>query len=228
MEEVFGSSFSCVAVVGNGPVDPMDRAVVEGADIVVRFNNWGSRSDGWCQDNLQQVGGRCDVVLGNFDVHTTNIGQRGITAPKIAVLAIPTPHSIDRENHFQRFYPDAQAAMVNPFGVYDCCRELGLDSLGHEHPMPTVGMTGLYQLFHMKLSTVFFVTGFSWHYDWKEDTVQGFDIAAETLPTHFNHFYLKELLWVSRNLLEHPSWSFGPIAEEALQRVFDKRFQWEK
>lgn len=227
LEEVFGTSIGCIAVVGNGPVDPVDKSIIEGADVVMRFNNWGSRTDGWCQDNLEKVGGRCDIMLGNFDIHTTNIGQRDITAPKIATLAIPTPHNIDRASHFERFYPDARASMVNPFWVYQCCQELGLASVGHEHPMPTVGMTGLYHLHHMKLDTVFFVTGFSWHYDRKEDTVQGIDIGAENLPTYWNHFYIKELVWVSRNLLDDPRWSFGPQAEEALQRVYGKRFPWE-
>lgn len=227
MRDLFGGMApgQCVAVVGNGPMRHADAMQVEVADVVVRFNNWGSRRG--LRERI--VSGRCDILVGNFDCHTTNMGEGIIERPALAVLGIPFPHhASDAERLWGRFYPRAVWAMTNPWLVRSLTRELGYSGDGITHPMPTVGMTAIYHLYKMNLPPRVHVCGFDWHYDEITDTIDGVAVDTEHLPQHFNHFYAKEVLWVARNCFRKPGWSFSNACSAVLERFHLAVFPWER
>jgi hypothetical protein len=206
-----------VAVVGNGPVSPEDRMHVDSAGVVIRFNNWGSRRE--LREANSIVGGRCDVMFGNFDVHTTNQGKGGVGMPSMAVLAIPTPHRLaDADRMMARWYGGSTFAMVNPFWCRDLCKVLGLESDGWKHPLPTVGLTALYHLYRMQMEddVDFFVCGFSWHVDPENGTVQDVKPPHEKVGI-WNHYYLREARWVQDHLWDREEWFFGSAPTRALR-----------
>lgn len=215
---------SYITFVGNGPTDRADQKFIDAADIVVRFNNWGSRTE-----LVHNVSRRCDMVFLNGDCHTTNIGKDDVTDPKMAVMAIPYPHHAqDGDKLLGRFYKQAMWAQVNPFLLRDLCISLNYKSDGTKHPMPTVGLVGMYMLQKIVPQANFYVCGFSWHYDPATDRVQRHEINQDPLPTHFNHWYVRELVYVCRHFYCVPHWRFSSIAVQALLRVYGKQFAWEK
>ncbi len=231
IHEDFGRDI-LIGLVGNGPVDRSDAAALDECDVIVRFNNWGSRSGEIKDKWLPIIGGRCDIALGNFDCHSTNIGRDGITAPKQAVLGIPYPHRWkDADTFYDRFYPEARPCMINPFWNRDLCAELGYENEGWKHPLPTVGLTAMYHLNRMvqagQLQAHFFVCGFTWHYNAEKDTIQDVPITTGRLPGHFNHFYHKEAWWVSNRLYGNGSrWTFGAISCRPLNRLNNADYSW--
>lgn len=213
-----------IAIIGNGPVSDEDAALVANCDMYVRFNNWGSRA--CLQPHLKVVGGRCDVVFGNMDIHTTNQGASGVGVPRLAVQAIPYPHRYnDADMLASKWYPTAQLAMINPFWMRDLCYEMGLDSIGVKHPLPTVGITGMYAFWRMGFDTAhahveYRVAGFNWHYDRDRGTYDGLHPSVvDSPPKGRNHYYLLEARWCSEVLLGSKKWLFTSAATEALQNL---------
>lgn len=224
---VFSACFSSakyIVFVGNGPTDAADQVHIDNADIVVRFNNWGSRNG-----LVHNVSRRCDMVFLNGDCHTTNIGKEDVGAPKAAIMAIPYPHhAVDGDRLLSRFYPQALHAQVHPFWLRDLCKHLGYKSDGTKHPLPTVGLVGMYMLHKIVPDVNFYVCGFSWHFDPATDQIQKHSFDQDPLPTHFNHWYVRELVYICRRFYCVPHWRFSSIAVQALNRVHNKQFSWEK
>lgn len=221
---VFENTFSIyrrrsIVFVGNGPTEEADKEIVERADTVVRFNNWGSRSG-----IMHNVSRRCDMVFLNGDCHTTNINKDDVGDPLMAVMAISYPHHAqDGDRLLTRFYKNSVLAQINPFWLRDLCRMLGYKSDGTKHPLPTVGLTGMYMLSKLAPEARFHVCGFSWHYDAETGKVQGHD--PDILPSHFNHWYMRELVFVAHTF---PHWAFGRIPQQAINFVKGKTFTWEQ
>lgn len=210
-----------IVFVGNGPTEAADQEAVEKADLVVRFNNWGSRNG-----LVHNVPRRCDMVFLNGDCHTTNIHKEDVGDPGMAVMAIPYPHhATDGDKLLTTFYKNAVLTQVNPFWLRDLCNRLNYKSDGTKHPLPTVGLVGMYMLNKLVPDAHFYVCGFSWHYDPATNKVQGFDVNMPKLPTHFNHWYVRELVYVAR-AFSH--WSFSAIPQQAINFAKDKSFAWEQ
>jgi hypothetical protein len=156
------------------------------------------------------------------------MGIGDIGRPKLVVIGIPAPFQIDRiPAKVDQWYRYASVAMVNPYWNRQLCRALSLASDGYRHPLPTLGMTAIYHLARMQLSAEFYVCGFDWHFDPVADTIQGCPVTADRLPTHFNHWYVREAVWIARNLLPSDSWKFSQRATRTLDRVRHERFAWE-
>jgi hypothetical protein len=144
------------------------------------------------------------------------------------VIGIPAPFQIDTiPAKLDRWHADAAVAMVNPYWNRQLCQELSLDSLGHAHPLPTLGLTAIYHLSRMALPATAYVCGFDWHYDPAADTIQGHAIDTPRLPAHFNHWYVREAVWVSRHLFGHRQWQFSQRATRTLERLGGRTFAWE-
>ena len=157
-----------------------------------------------------------------------------VEAPGVVVAAIPSPFKQDRViAQFDAWYPYARPVMVNPYLNRMICKDIGLDSPGHRHPLPTVGFTLLWNLYHikrrMRWAVPVFVTGFTWHYDAAADTIQGVDIETDAkLPHTWNHFYPLEALWVAKHLYGRPGWEFSETASPVLERLKDATPVWGK
>lgn len=226
MRRVFGDA-GRIALVGNGTVEEESTAKITAADVVVRFNNWASRKE-CIEQTLPHGSLRCDLLVTHFDLHSDNMGQGGVARPKLVVIGIPAPFQIDAiPAKLDRLHPDAVAAMVHPYWNRDLCRELGIESLGFKHPLPTLGLTAIYHLARMRLSAEFYVCGFDWHFDPATDSIQGVSLQAERLPGHFNHWYAREAAWISRGLYGSPQWQFSRRAAKTMERMAGKTFPWE-
>ena len=206
-----------VAVVGNGPITQECKAMIDSADLVVRFNNWNCRSE----YSSRISGKRCDLLFTHGDLREAG-RSKGFEPPTTVVIAIPAPFKIDRlQTCIQTWWPDSQVVMVNPYFISDACRALQLESDGWSHPMPTVGFSFLYHLWRFPTNPdgSIYVTGFDWHIDQINGTAGRVCVKSNTMPSHFNHSYLRESKWCARNLIPNPRWSFSPIAEESLRFV---------
>lgn len=228
--DVMGGLFGAapkIAIVGNGPVEPESTAQIRESTLVVRFNNWATRAECRAQ-TLPHATYRCDILVTHLDLHSKNQGEPGIDAPRLVVIGIPAPFQIDSiPAKLARWHPRTPVAMVNPYWNRQLCQALALDSLGFRHPLPTLGLTALYHLARMGLAAQFYVCGFDWHYDPAEDTIQGHAIDASRLPSHFNHWYVREAVWVCRSLWRQAQWRFSSRAERTLARLDGKTFPWE-
>ncbi|MGC3967599.1 MAG: hypothetical protein QM775_09580 [Pirellulales bacterium] len=216
-----------IAIVGNGTVESESTLQVASADAVVRFNNWATRTE-CVESTLPNGTARCDILVTHLDLHSNNMGKAGVGTPRQVVLGIPAPFQIDSvPQKLARWHPNTPVAMVNPYWNRQLCTTLSLESLGFRHPLPTLGLTALYHLARMKLSCEFYVCGFDWHYDPDSDRIQGHDIETERLPGHFNHWYIREAVWVSRSLFGLANWNFSARATRTLTRLKDRSFAWE-
>ncbi len=217
-----------VAIVGNGAVDAESTSHIEQADVVVRFNNWATRS--FCvEHNLPHSTGRCDLLVTHCDLHSGNQGKGGIGRPSLVVIGIPAPFHIDvLPARIDKWYPDCRVAIVNPYWNRQLCQSLALKSEGWQHPLPTLGMTALYHLGRMELGYEYYVCGFDWHFDPERDTIQEHAVDAQKLPGHYNHWYVKEAVWIARSLWQRPKWSFSSRAARTLRRLAGKTFRWEQ
>lgn len=210
-----------ISIIGNGPVTPEDRVRVRDSQLVVRFNNWGSRKG--LEETLSVVGGRCEVCFSNMDTHTTNQGVQDISEARMLVQAIPYPHRfLDADRLAERWYPKAFFCMINPFWVRDLCSLLGFGPHpGVTHPMPTAGMTGLYSFFRMKLPSTyrFYASGFTWNRDPDTGLFDGIQPKLPEPPEWkpSNHYFLREARLVQSLLGDNPQWEFSSLAQEALQ-----------
>ncbi|HEX4128589.1 MAG TPA: hypothetical protein VHZ24_01015, partial [Pirellulales bacterium] len=110
--------------------------------VVVRFNNWATRSE--CREHTLPHGTlRCDVLVTHLDLHSATMGKRDVGRPRLVVIGIPAPFQIDTiPAKLDRWHADAAVAMVNPYWNRQPCQALSLDSLGHAHPLPTLGYDG--------------------------------------------------------------------------------------
>lgn len=207
-----------IAVVGNGPVGPGDRWRINKADHVIRFNDWNRRK-GY---DPSKTGVRCDTLFTHLDA---NHDPTGIDKPpKVVVIAIPPPFHIDRViERADEWYRESDIELFNPYEMRLICRDvLRFDSMGHTHPLPTVGFQMLYHLSNylpiMDGATAF-VTGFTWHVDQSQATAEGLPIESDFMPKHFNHSYLREVKWVAENLLGSKHFEFSEPAWDALEFV---------
>lgn len=227
-EEVFDNRAQSVAVVGNGVVDQESESWINDADVVVRFNNWNSRDI--CKDvTLPNSGTRCEVVVSHLDCQP--ILTHPWSLPRLLVLAIPAPFQIDRNPFYlEERYGKISVAMVNPYVNRLACLELGLNSSGWAHPLPTVGFTFLYHFWRFNLDYVrsIYLCGFDWHYDIRTDTYQNVSLVDQK-ATPNNHSYLREARWIQKNLLRDPRWIFSSRTYTALSRLERiSKFGWEQ
>lgn len=219
-----------IALVGNGPVEPEDRKRLDECNVVVRFNNWGSRKGDIVDKWLPILGGRCDIVVSNCDVYTMT-GRAGLERPKQFVLAIPYPHRWDSADRLiEQYHSRSNPFMVNPFWNRDLCAKLGYNNEGCFPPIPTVGLTAIYHLWRMtlieSLDASFFVCGFTWQYDSSADEIQGHDVDVTRLPEHFNHSYAREADWVANSIYGLNGWTFSDLAKWTLDRFRGNDFRW--
>jgi hypothetical protein len=209
-----------IAVVGNGPVSPEDGEHVAKANVVVRFNNWASRG------SIDQPGipKRADIVFTNGGSHSSIKSQ---VHPTLVVLANPYPHYWDTaDRDLMRFYPQSHLTHINPFWMRDLCKSLNYDSKGYAHPLPTVGLVGIYALMKISKTMNYFITGFTWGYDEVADTIQGhkLDNDSRCKEKKFNHNFFRELLWTSRSIEHISTVKFSTRSKTALDRVRGRRF----
>lgn len=217
-----GEGAGSIAVVGSGPMggEDEDRERIEAADQVIRFNNWNRRTD----FSAERSGRRCEVLFTHGDLREAGPAE-GFPAPETVVLAIPAPFKVDRMRQLaETWWPESsRLAMANPFLVREACLELGLDSEGWKHPMPTVGFSLLYHLWRFAEGAgasgcgEVFVTGFDWHFDPETGEYDRMAADSDEMPGHYNHSYLREAWWCARHLLDRPGWSFSRPAREALE-----------
>jgi len=186
-----------IAIVGNSGVLDEDNDHINDADVVVRFNNYATRANiNHTKDRM-----KCDILFSTFDLHSTG------AKPKDVVIGIPYPFKAKEINTKpNRWYPQANPWMVNPYRNMEMCAELKVDSLGHQHPIPSIGFTALY---HMKEWPVdFYICGFEWYFDGL-NKFQGWDLKNKAYPKNWNHNYPKELDWILKNLLKKNNFIFS-------------------
>ncbi len=209
-----------IAVVGNGPLCRGDADRIAAADVVVRFNNWNRRAD----FSPETAGRRGEVLFTHGDLREAGPAD-GFAAPETVVLAIPAPFKIDRMRLLaETWWPESRLAMANPYLLREACIELGLDSEGWAHPMPTAGFSLLYHLWCFREGQrggggSVHVTGFDWHVDREEGTCERVRVGSDEVPGHYNHSYLREAMWCAAHLLDRPGWEFSESAREALAFV---------
>ncbi len=214
-EEIFGDPWS-IAVVGNGPVEPEMLNIINSAEVVVRFNNWNTRTQ-CLTTTLPNSGRRGDLVFSHLDCQPSLVLPWD--RPKLMVMAIPAPFQIDRNPFYlEERYQKIPVSMVNPYLNRLLCLELGFDSGGWSHPLPTVGMTFLYHFWRFNTNAVVHVCGFDWHFDVHRGTYDGVSVDSPRANPN-NHSYLREARWVQKNLLNHPRWIFSARSERALRTL---------
>jgi len=187
-----------LAIVGNGGVSLEDEENIMTADCVIRFNNYASR------ENITKTKDRlkCDILFSTFDLHSQGSNPRDV------VVGIPYPFKAkDVQRKQELWYPKAQKWMVNPYENMDLCDELGLNSVGYHHPLPSLGLTALYHL--NKMNCNMFVCGFAWYYDEQRGLFQKHHLKNKNYPSVWNHNYCKELIWILDNLYGKPNVSFS-------------------
>lgn len=203
-----------IVVAGNGPMTENCAMKIAEAQTVIRFNNWNKR-EGW---NEERHGKRCDLLYTHADLREGGRDQ-GFDPPSRVVLAIPAPFKVDRiAKLVETWWPESTLAMANPYLVRQACLALELDSEGWKHPMPTVGFSFLYHLWRFSESrpVEVFVTGFDWHHNPKTHTYDRVEAGSNRMPSCYNHSYLREATWCSRNLLGRPGWTFSALAQASL------------
>lgn len=209
-----------IAIVGNGPTENGDRQKINSADLVIRFNDWASRDH---HRLVKKTGNRCDFLFTTID----SFSRRG-NQPSKVIIGIPYPHHYNKVEYWlNKQYPNSQYIMVNPYLNFKLCKELNLNSIGWNHPLPTIGMTGIWHINHFSLSANIYITGFSWLYDEKTDSIQNQLIDSEILPQE-NHIYIKEAFWISKKLFNNDKWTFSSIAKKTLNRVHNLNLKWTK
>lgn len=187
-----------IAVVGNAGVKPEDETIVNRSDVVVRFNNYSTRH-GITQ--LQDKA-RCDILFSTFDLHSHD------AKPKDIVIGIPYPFKaaeiVDKPD---KWYPNARHWMVNPYENLKLCQELGLNSEGYKHPLPSIGFTALWHMRNWPFR--FYVCGFSWYWNKETQLFQNHHLSNKNYPKQWNHSYPKEVEWIMRNLWGKENFTFS-------------------
>lgn len=200
-----------IAVVGNAGVSKEDSKRIDKADIVVRFNNYATRT------NITHTTDKfkCDVLFSTFDLHSQG------SQPKDVVIGIPFPFKAKEISAKpNRWYPNARPWMVNPYENMRMCEELNIDSLGASHPLPSVGFTALW---HMKdWHANFFICGYEWYYSDDTGLFQGWGLKNKDYPKSWNHNYPKEVDWVYKNMYEKININFSARSEYIL-RVYGSK-----
>jgi len=201
-----------IAIVGNGGISPSDNEVINQCDCVVRFNNYATREK--IEYTAERF--RCDTLFSTFDLHSTG------AEPATTVIAIPFPfHAKDIPRKLNKWYPKSAPFVLNPYVNMELCDALGLDSLGDQHPIPSVGLTAvwhIYQLikFQRNWNPKIHICGFNWYSDKDKLTIQGRKMDMRKAG-HFNHHYREEMKWMIDNIMFHPNFSFSSECFEILQ-----------
>ncbi len=193
-----------VVVIGNSGVSKADQSVIDVADVVVRFNNYATR------DGVQKTEDpfRCDILFSTFDLHSA--GSR----PRDVVIGIPYPFKAKEiYNKPFRWYNKANHWMVNPYLNMQCCMDLGLDSLGYAHPLPSIGFTALWHI--RNWTAQFYICGFNW-YQTGPGRFQNHDIRNTNYPTIWNHNYNLEVKWILANLYKKNNIMFSSECKKIL------------
>lgn len=200
-----------IAIIGNAGVTQQDNEAIDQADVVVRFNNYATR-EGITHSKDRH---RCDMLFTTTDLHSSN------SHPKDIVIGIPSPFKQDQVlRNIPKWYPDSRYWMVNPYTNYLLCKELGYQSNGTHHPLPSIGLTALYHLRNFPCEI--YIGGFQWYFDWQNKTVQGCSVTLKNLPTNFNHFYIKEMEWIIKNLKSKKNILFSDQSKRILDYVESK------
>ncbi len=178
-----------IAIVGNGGISESENAIIDNADCVVRFNNYATRQGiPKTKDPF-----RCDILFSTFDLHSEG------SNPCDVVIGIPYPFKAQEIfDKPKKWYPKSTHWMVNPYLNMKCCEDLGSNSMGHQHPLPSLGTTALWHMH--KWDANFYITGFNWYYDGL-GRFQDWDLRNKNYPKNWNHNYPKEVEWALRNLL---------------------------
>lgn len=194
-----------VAIVGNAGIGPSDDEIIDSAQCVVRFNNYATRE----KVTKTKDPNRCDILFSTFDLHSAG------SNPSDVVIGIPYPFKAKEINlKPDRWYPKAKHWMVNPYHNMEMCAEMQIDSLGHTHPLPSIGFTALW---HMRnWNATFYVCGMNWYYDGL-GRFQNWDLKNTNYPTNWNHNYPKELRWIIQNLLRKNNFMFSPECSKILK-----------
>lgn len=193
-------------MIGNAGVSAIDEYYIEKADCVVRFNNYATRA-GITHTSDKE---RCDILFSTFDLHSST------ARPKDVVIGIPYPFKA-REIYPKpkRWYPASRYWMVNPYENMRMCNDMHIDSLGHTHPLPSLGFTALWHMHTWE--TDFYVTGFEWYYNRETKLFQNWNLKNKKYPTTWNHNYPKELEWTLENLCPRKNFVFSERCRELLQ-----------
>ncbi len=208
--EIFKAKQLCI--MGNGGISLDDSKEMDRSDVVVRFNNYGSRAD--VAKPLNKL--RCDVLFTTFDLHSHG------ALPQHVVAGVPYPFHAERVmEKFDVWYPTATPWMVNPYWNLLMCRELNIKSDGYAHPFPSIGFTALWHLNRSGVldSTRVVISGFNWYYEGSTDTIQGLDLKSDKHPQHFNHHYLGEVRWIKKHLYGKININFSLGCKHVLDRV---------
>lgn len=201
-----------IAIIGNAGVDAYDNKWVHESDCVIRFNNFATRQD---ITHLQRRK-RCDILFTHLDLHSQGV------EPTDVVIGIPFPFKPDNIiKNLDKWYPDSNIHMVNPYWNYMMCQELGIESEGWKHPLPSLGTTCLWHLKRMGININFdiYVCGFNWYFDHSTNKMQNYPLNHQPRPKHFNHDYWIESSWIVNNLLPHEGWHFSPSCLAVLNKV---------
>lgn len=194
-----------LAIVGNGGVSLEDEEKINSSDCVIRFNNYATRE----KISKTKDPFKCDILFSTFDLHSQGSNPRDV------VVGIPYPFKAKEiQSKPERWYPNSQPWMVNPYDNMNLCNDLGIDSLGHAHPLPSLGLTALYHLNKMKCKM--FIAGFAWYYDEQTGLFQGRHLSNKEHPSNFNHFYSKEIQWILNNLHGKNNVSFSKSCSRLL------------
>lgn len=201
-----------IAVVGNAGINYEDNQYINQADVVVRFNNYATRKDiQYTNDRF-----RCDVLFSTFDLHSAE------SDPRVVVIGIPYPFNLQHiPRKLNKWYPKSVPYMVNPYLNAQICAELGLESDGYKHPLPSIGFTALWNI-HNVLKTVInynpviYVAGFRWYSDPSKLTIQDRHVHLPK-ASHFNHHYREEMQWIIRHLLHDTHYFFSKECRSILE-----------
>lgn len=186
-----------VAIVGNGGVNQEDQRIIQDSNCVVRFNDFATR------DGIEKTRDpfMCDILFTTYDLHSQG------SYPKHVVDVIPWPFKAEEKTSKpSKWYSMAQPWTVNPYINMQLCKDLDLKSLGFAQPLPSAGLTALYNLKDMPCN--FFVCGMNWYFDELTQLFQGYHMKDKD-PTHFNHFYHREIKWVISNLMNKSNFNFS-------------------
>lgn len=178
-----------IAIVGNSGVFKEDQDRIRNADCVIRFNNYATR------ENIKPTNDRfkCDILFSTLDLHSNQ------SKPRDVVIGIPYPFkAAEIPKKLNDWYYSSRHWTVNPYLNMKMCEELKIDSLGHAHPIPSIGFTALWHMEDWHLDI--FVAGFSWYFNEEKKTFQGWDLKNKNYPTNWNHNYPKEVEWIIKNL----------------------------
>ncbi len=164
---------------------PEDEREILKATHVVRFNNYATRAGiVKTQDPL-----RCDILFTTYDLHSQK------ATPSHVVIGIPFPFKAKSIIYkMDKWYPDSNHWMVNPYMNMVMCEEFGIESEGYAHPIPSIGCTALWHL--SKLKCDIYVGGFNW-YHLKDDIFQGRSLTDKAKRNYLNHDYHQEIRYMA-------------------------------